>query len=211
MAAPATTTAPTTAERIRSTCARAGGAMLAIEGVEPIASAVHHLLDDGSVAITVPVDGLVAGMVVAAGAAVFAGARDDRLLAAPASGAGAIAGVDPWPGAGRRAYRDTRTSRPDRRCGPQSSTAASEYRRRRRRRPPADPGVARGRVGRRRRLDRSGGRRCRHIAAGATRSVLRDGVVLASASRGGTPRRHRPVGRPAADDSAKGTCPSARA
>ena len=69
MAAPATTTAPTTAERIRSTCVRAGGAMLAIEGVEPIASAVHHLLDDGSFAITVPVDGLVAGMVVAAGAA----------------------------------------------------------------------------------------------------------------------------------------------
>ena len=65
MAAPA----PTTAERIRSTCVRAGGAMLAIEGVEPTASAVHHLLDDGSFAITVPVDGLVAGMVVAAGTA----------------------------------------------------------------------------------------------------------------------------------------------
>ena len=53
MAAPA----PTTAERIRSTCVRAGGAMLAIEGVEPTASAVHHLLDDGSFAITVPIDG----------------------------------------------------------------------------------------------------------------------------------------------------------
>src|SRR5262245_9510101 len=69
MAAPATTTAPTTAERIRSTCVRASGAMLAIEGVEPLTSAVHHLLDDGSFAITVPVDGLVAGMVVAAGEA----------------------------------------------------------------------------------------------------------------------------------------------
>src|SRR3954453_20186680 len=69
MAAPAARTAPTTAERIRSTCARAGGAMLAIEGVDPIASAVHHLLDDGSFAITVPVDGLVAGMSVGAGAA----------------------------------------------------------------------------------------------------------------------------------------------
>src|SRR3954451_3937953 len=67
MAAP--TTAPTTAERIRSTFVRAGGAMLAIEGVEPIASAVHHLLDDGSFAITVPVDSLVAGMSVAAGTA----------------------------------------------------------------------------------------------------------------------------------------------
>src|ERR1700754_4541533 len=58
--------APTTAERIRSTCARTTGAMLAIEGVEPTASAVHHLLDDGSFAITVPVDGLLADMVVAA-------------------------------------------------------------------------------------------------------------------------------------------------
>ena len=59
--------APTTAERIRSTCVRAGGAMLAIEGVEPTASAVHHLLDDGSFAITVPIDGKMAGMVVSAG------------------------------------------------------------------------------------------------------------------------------------------------
>jgi hypothetical protein len=57
MAAPAVTTTPTTAERIRSTCASAGAAMLAIEGVEPTASAVHHLLDDGSFAITVPVGG----------------------------------------------------------------------------------------------------------------------------------------------------------
>src|SRR6187551_1471424 len=62
-------TVPTTAERIRSTCVRAGGAMLAIEGLEPIASAVHHLLDDGSFAIAVPVDGPVAGMVTAADAA----------------------------------------------------------------------------------------------------------------------------------------------
>jgi hypothetical protein len=57
MAAPAVTTTPTAAERIRSTCASAGAAMLAIEGVEPTASAVHHLLDDGSFAITVPVEG----------------------------------------------------------------------------------------------------------------------------------------------------------
>ncbi|OBA94128.1 DUF2470 domain-containing protein, partial [Mycobacteriaceae bacterium 1482268.1] len=69
MAAPATTTAPTTAERIRSTCARAGGAMLAVEGVEPVATAVHHLLDDGSFAVTIPVHGLVAGKTVAAGVA----------------------------------------------------------------------------------------------------------------------------------------------
>ncbi|MEO3759918.1 DUF2470 domain-containing protein [Mycobacterium sp. B14F4] len=62
-------TAPTTAERIRSACARAGGAMLAVEGCHsggPTESPVHHLLDDGSVAITVPVDSVVAGEVASA-------------------------------------------------------------------------------------------------------------------------------------------------
>ena len=62
----ATTTAPTTAERIRSACARAGGAMLAVEGCEPTESPVHHLLDDGSFAITVPVDTMTAAQVAAA-------------------------------------------------------------------------------------------------------------------------------------------------
>ena len=60
---------PTTAERIRSAFARAGGAMLAVEGLDPAESPVHHLLDDGSFAITVPVDGAVAAKVVSAGAA----------------------------------------------------------------------------------------------------------------------------------------------
>ncbi|TQK29479.1 DUF2470 domain-containing protein [Arthrobacter sp. SLBN-53] len=70
-----TVTAPTTAERIRSACARAGGAMLAVEGfngptsIEPIATPVHHLLADGSFAITVPADGLITGMAVSAGSA----------------------------------------------------------------------------------------------------------------------------------------------
>lgn len=64
-----TMTAPTTAERIRSACARGGGAMVAVEGVEPVASPIHHLLEDGSFAVTVPVDGMVAGMVVGAGTA----------------------------------------------------------------------------------------------------------------------------------------------
>ena len=61
--------APTTAERIRSACARGGSAMLAVEGLEPAPTPVHHLLDDGSFAITVPANGLLAGMVVAAGSA----------------------------------------------------------------------------------------------------------------------------------------------
>lgn len=61
--------APTTAERIRSACARAGGAMVAVDGLDPTATPVHHLLADGSFAITIPVDGSLAGALVSAGAA----------------------------------------------------------------------------------------------------------------------------------------------
>lgn len=60
---------PTTAERIRSACARGGGAMVAVEGIEPVTSPVHHLLDDGSFAITVPEAGPLAGMALSAGSA----------------------------------------------------------------------------------------------------------------------------------------------
>jgi hypothetical protein len=52
--------APTTAERIRSACVRAGGALLAVEGAEPLTTPLHHLLGDGSFAIAVPVGGAVA-------------------------------------------------------------------------------------------------------------------------------------------------------
>ena len=65
----ATIPGPTTAERIRSACARAGSAILAIEGAEPETTAVHHLLADGSFAITVPARGYVAANVVASGTA----------------------------------------------------------------------------------------------------------------------------------------------
>ncbi|ORA25708.1 DUF2470 domain-containing protein [Mycobacterium aquaticum] len=61
--------APTTAERIRSACARGGGAMLAVEGIEPVASPVHHLLDDGSFAITVPAAGPVSSVLTSSGSA----------------------------------------------------------------------------------------------------------------------------------------------
>ncbi|MBY0440804.1 MAG: DUF2470 domain-containing protein [Mycobacteriaceae bacterium] len=47
--------APTTAERIRSICARPGGALLAAQGAEPISTPVHHLLNDGSLAVLIPV------------------------------------------------------------------------------------------------------------------------------------------------------------
>lgn len=59
--------APTTAERIRSACVRASGAMLAVEGLDPAATPVHHLLDDGSFALTVLVDGPLTAAVEAAG------------------------------------------------------------------------------------------------------------------------------------------------
>ena len=49
---------PTTAERIRSACVRAGAALLAVEGENPVATPVHHLLRDGSFAVAVPVDTL---------------------------------------------------------------------------------------------------------------------------------------------------------
>jgi Protein of unknown function (DUF2470) len=52
--------APTTAERIRSTCVRAGGALLAVEGAEPLTTPLHHLLGDGSFVVAVPVGGAVA-------------------------------------------------------------------------------------------------------------------------------------------------------
>lgn len=56
--------APTTAERIRSACVRAGGALLALEAdratgdarQEPVVTPVHHLLSDGSFALALPVD-----------------------------------------------------------------------------------------------------------------------------------------------------------
>jgi hypothetical protein len=52
--------APTTAERIRSTCVRAGGALLAVERAEPVTTPLHHLLADGSFAVGVPADEAVA-------------------------------------------------------------------------------------------------------------------------------------------------------
>lgn len=57
---PLTCPAPTTAERIRSACVRAGGALLALETVhprqDPVVTPVHHLLPDGSFALALPAD-----------------------------------------------------------------------------------------------------------------------------------------------------------
>jgi hypothetical protein len=60
--------APTTAERIRSTCVRAGGALLAVDSAEPLTTPLHHLLADGSFAVGVPIGGAVAEQVVDCGA-----------------------------------------------------------------------------------------------------------------------------------------------
>jgi hypothetical protein len=61
--------APTTAERIRSTCVRAGGALLAVDRAEPLTTPLHHLLADGSFAVGVPVGGPVAEQVIDCGTA----------------------------------------------------------------------------------------------------------------------------------------------
>src|SRR5271155_2955246 len=53
---PLTSPLPTTAERIRSACARAGGALLAVEREDPVATPIHHLLHDGSFAVALPTE-----------------------------------------------------------------------------------------------------------------------------------------------------------
>lgn len=56
MVLPLNCPAPTTAERIRSACIRASGALLAIEHDDPVPTPLHHLMDDGSVALALPVE-----------------------------------------------------------------------------------------------------------------------------------------------------------
>lgn len=56
MVLPLSCPAPTTAERIRSACVRASGALLAIEHDDPVTTPLHHLMDDGSVALAVPAE-----------------------------------------------------------------------------------------------------------------------------------------------------------
>ncbi|NLV79352.1 MAG: DUF2470 domain-containing protein [Rhodococcus sp.] len=46
--------APTTAERVRTALIRADTTMLAVDGCDPISTTVHHLHDEGHVAIVVP-------------------------------------------------------------------------------------------------------------------------------------------------------------
>ena len=63
--APSVPATPTVAERIRSACVRAGGALLAVEQAHPVITPLHHLLADGSFAVAVPVNGAAAATVSA--------------------------------------------------------------------------------------------------------------------------------------------------
>ncbi|MFC9893166.1 DUF2470 domain-containing protein [Nocardia sp. NPDC127579] len=51
---PTSTIAPTTAERVRSSCAHAEQAVLALPGVDPTPTSVHYLRECGDVVIAVP-------------------------------------------------------------------------------------------------------------------------------------------------------------
>ena len=146
---------------------RAGGAMLAVDGVEPAATAVHHLLDDGSFAITVPVNGLVAGMVVAAGTAGVQAVLEmtdyaPLPLREPVRSLVWIRGrVQAVPRRDVPDLLDLIAAEES-----ESRTAASEHGRSAGlpRRHPVGADAARDRIRRRRRLDRRRGRRRQHAA-----------------------------------------------
>lgn len=63
-----TPTGPSTAERVRSSCARTRESVLAVEGSDPTATTVHHLVSStGSVAVAVPADSAAATLAWLAG------------------------------------------------------------------------------------------------------------------------------------------------
>lgn len=64
---PVTTTGPSTAERVRSACARTQEAVLAIEGASPTTTSVHHLRSTGDVVVAVPSESAAATLAWLAG------------------------------------------------------------------------------------------------------------------------------------------------
>ncbi|MEV0296640.1 DUF2470 domain-containing protein [Nocardia sp. NPDC050710] len=60
---PNPTVAPTTAERVRSACAHAEQAVLALPGIDPTPTSVHHLRQCGDVVIAVPTASMAAVLV----------------------------------------------------------------------------------------------------------------------------------------------------
>jgi hypothetical protein len=64
---PTTLETPTTAERVRSACARAAGAMLVADDVAPATTPLHHLLPGGSFAVSLACESALAVRASAAG------------------------------------------------------------------------------------------------------------------------------------------------
>lgn len=62
-----TLSTPSTAERVRSACARAAGAMVVADDVAPATTPLHHLLPGGSFAVTLPSESALAARARAAG------------------------------------------------------------------------------------------------------------------------------------------------
>lgn len=66
---------PTTSERIRSAFVRGQGSLrgegslLAVGGLEPVATPIHHVLADGAVAVAAPADGAISAVALGAGRA----------------------------------------------------------------------------------------------------------------------------------------------
>jgi hypothetical protein len=65
----ATLSTPTTAERVRTACVSADAAILAADSVPPATAPVHHLMADGSFALTVSSDSPLADAAAGAGPA----------------------------------------------------------------------------------------------------------------------------------------------
>lgn len=58
---------PSTAERVRSACARAQDAVLAIDGSDPVVTSVHHLHADGDAVLAVPTESVATALAWQAG------------------------------------------------------------------------------------------------------------------------------------------------
>ncbi|MBF6214209.1 DUF2470 domain-containing protein [Nocardia puris] len=59
---PKSTVAPTTAERVRSACAQSDQAVLALPGIDPTPTSLHHVRGCGDVVVAVPTGSLAAVM-----------------------------------------------------------------------------------------------------------------------------------------------------
>ncbi len=211
--APSVPDTPPAAERIRSTCARAGGALLAVEQVQPVTTPLHHLMADGSFAVAIPVDGAAAATVGAQGPA---GAQAVLELAdyaplplrEPVRSLVWIRGslhAVPLPAV--PAILDLLAAEEPNPALLQVKTARVAAARRRRHAVHAAAARDRFRGGHRRRRGRVG--RGRGPARRGARPVLRDGVLLAAPSRPRPSRRGRAVGRPAAGTAAARADPPA--